>query len=101
MRRAWAKFLFSFFSSKLAEMFLRSTAIACNVPMLKEVAVLKHKIMNEEVQFDNRKMFERSGEPAISFKHLLCCRFPFHFLCGGKFIHFIHKLKLKTNVTTN
>ncbi len=39
--------------------------------MLKEVAVLKHKTMNEAIQFDNRKMFERSGEPAISFKHLL------------------------------
>jgi hypothetical protein len=39
--------------------------------MLKEVAELKHKTMNEAIQFDNRKMFERSGEPAISFKHLL------------------------------
>ena len=45
--------------------------ISANEPMLKEVAVLMHKIMNEAIQFDNRKMFEQSGEPAISFKHLL------------------------------
>ena len=46
--------------------------------MLKEVAVLKHKIMNEAIQFDNRKMFERSGEPAISFKRfaVLCLFAP-------------------------
>ena len=38
MRRAWAKFLFSFFSSKFAVMLIRSTAIACNVFGLGEVA---------------------------------------------------------------
>jgi hypothetical protein len=49
----------------------RISKLFYNEPMLKEVAVLKHKTMNEAIQFDNRKMFERSGEPAISFKHLL------------------------------